>query len=73
MDHFLQEIFSQQLHSDAVPGNDQLTGWAERLICILYPQLSTCNLRSVDAIKEALTQSESELLDIRNTTTAGVS
>lgn len=69
-EEFYKQLFEQQKQRDAVPSNKELIGWAEKLICVLYPQLSTCALASVDAVHKAFTHLESDLLNILNTTTA---
>lgn len=69
-DEFYQELFRQQQQKDAVPSNQVITGWAEKLICILYPQLSTCVICSIEAVQDAFKTLQSELTDILETTTA---
>lgn len=67
---FYKELFSQQHQKEGVPSNKEITRWAERVICVLYPQLSTCVLRSEEAIKKVFAELETELVNILNTTTA---
>jgi serine O-acetyltransferase len=67
---FYKELFHQQKQREAVPSNKELTLWAEKLICVLYPQLSTCALASVDAVKKRFADLQADLLNILNTTTA---
>lgn len=67
---FYTELFHQQKQRQAVPSNQELTHWAEKLISVLYPQLSTCALASVDAIGKVFTDLQSDLLTILNITTA---
>lgn len=67
---FYSELFRQQKQREAVPSNKELTLWAETLICVLYPQLSTCALASADAVREVFADLQKKLLDILNTTTA---
>jgi len=66
---FYQELFNQQKQRYSVPSNKELTQWAEKLICVLYPQLATCALASVEAVRTAFTNLETDLLNILNTTT----
>jgi serine O-acetyltransferase len=68
--NFYKTLFEQQQQSDVVPSNKEITGWAERLICVLYPQLSTCVLRSEEAIKQVFEELRSDLVNILDTTTA---
>ena len=67
---FYTELFQQQQIKDAVPSNTEITRWAQQLICLLYPQLSTCVLRSAQAVRDMFEQLQTELLNILNTTTA---
>lgn len=67
---FYSTIFSQQQYKEAVPSNEIITRWAEQLISVLYPQLSTCVFASEEAVKEALERLQNQLINILNTTTA---
>jgi serine O-acetyltransferase len=67
-DSFYRELFRQQKQSDAVPSNKELVGWSRKLICLLFPQLSTCAFASLDAVKNAFGALETELVNILNTT-----
>jgi serine O-acetyltransferase len=69
-DDFYKALFQQQQVKDAVPSNKEITRWAQRLICVLYPQLSTCVLRSEQAVRDVFRELQSELVNILNTTTA---
>lgn len=40
------------------------------MLCVLYPQLSTCVLRSEEAVRSVFKELEAELVDILNTTSA---
>lgn len=57
---------------DAVPSNEEITGWAEHLVCILYPQLSTCAFTSEQAIHEVFSQLQNDLVSLLNATTVCV-
>lgn len=67
---FYKTLFNHQKRKEGVPSNEEITGWAEKLICLLYPQLSTCVFASVEALEEALNKLQSDLEDILNATTA---
>lgn len=69
-DYFFSELFHQQQQTEVVPANSEITGWAEKLICVLYPQLSTCVLSSEDALRKTFAQLEDDLKSILNTTSA---
>ena len=67
---FYSHIFNQQQYKEAVPSNKEITGWAEQLIFVLFPQLSTCTLASEKAVKEVFDNLQAKLVDILNATTA---
>lgn len=67
---FYRTLFLQQQQSEAVPSNREITDWTERLICVLYPQLSTCVLCSEEAIRQVFDELRSELVNILDATTA---
>lgn len=69
-DSFYNELFRQQQQKEVVPSNKEITGWAERLICVLYPQLSTCVLCSEEAVRKVMDHLQADLTNILNTTTA---
>jgi len=68
--HFFKELFHQQQSKDAVPSNGEMTQWAESVICVLFPQLSTCVLCSEQAIKNRVEELQVNLIEILNATTA---
>lgn len=68
-DQFYKELFRQQHEKEAIPSNKDITKWAEKLICVLYPQLSTCVLRSEEAIRKVFDELKSDLLNILNAST----
>jgi serine O-acetyltransferase len=69
-DNFYKALFRHQQQKEAVPSNEEITSWAEQLICVLYPQLSTCVYTSEDAIRDVLNNLQTGLTDILNATTA---
>lgn len=69
-DNFYTTLFKHQKQQEGVPSNEEITGWAEKLICLLYPQLSTCVFASEEALKKALDRLQTGLEDILNATTA---
>lgn len=69
-EEFFRELFELQKETEAVPSNNEIKQWAENLICILYPQLSTCAYTSQQAIKEVFEKLKAELCNILNATTA---
>lgn len=69
-EEFYKELFHQQKEWEVVPSNKELTLWAEKLISVLYPQLSTSALSSVEAIRALISDLQADLLNMLNTTTA---
>jgi serine O-acetyltransferase len=69
-DNFYKTLFKHQQQIEGVPSNEEITGWAEKLICLLYPQLSTCVFASEDVLKKVLKKLQGDLEDILNATTA---
>ena len=67
---FYKELFNHQLNQESVPSNEEITGWAEHLICLIYPQLSTCVFCSEEAIIEKIEGLKDDLLQILNATTS---
>ena len=68
--NLLQQIFQKQQQTQQVPSNRVIAGWARRLICILYPELSECTYPNVEAIKIELKKLEKELVHIMDITKA---
>lgn len=68
-EQFYSDLFLQQHDKEGVPANREITGWAKRLICVLYPQQSTCVLRSEEAIRDTLQQLREDLVNILSATT----
>jgi serine O-acetyltransferase len=69
-DDFFRELFRQQQQKDAVPSNKKIIGWAEKLIFLLYPQLSTDVHSSIEAVQDAFVALQEELVEILKATTA---
>jgi serine O-acetyltransferase len=65
-----QHIFEKQQEIEAVPPNEEITGWASRLICLLYPELSKCSFRSVEQIEKEFNQLKKDLIRILHGTNA---
>jgi serine O-acetyltransferase len=67
---FFIKLLSRQHEKEHVPSNDVIAGWATRLIHLLYPEMSVNRFETTEAISEAFTVLEKELLDILNATSA---
>jgi serine O-acetyltransferase len=61
---FFQHIFQKQQQREAVPGNEVIADWALRLICLLYPEKSTCQYEHPAEIEAAFQKLEQELLQL---------
>jgi serine O-acetyltransferase len=70
MKDFYQHIFDKHQHVEAVPSNEEIAGWALRLIRLLYPEQTKRAFNSIAQIEEELLQLERELSSIMNATKA---
>jgi serine O-acetyltransferase len=69
-DQLYRELYQQQQQKEGVPSNEEITGWAEQLIGVLYPQFSTRFFISVDDVKEVFEKLQTGFLNILTATTA---
>ena len=67
---FLQEIIDKEKSLEDVPQNDVISGWASRLICLLYPELSESRYNEVELLAAAYDKLKKELVIILNATKA---
>jgi serine O-acetyltransferase len=67
---FYQYIFDKHQHIEAVPSNEEIAGWASRLIRLLYPEQSKLVFSSLSEIEDELKKLQSELCNIMNATKA---
>ncbi len=67
---FLQEIISKEKALEYVPQNDIISGWASKLICLLYPELSQCRFDDIEHIEAAYGKLQKELVSMLNATKA---
>ena len=66
----LQEIVDKEKTLEDVPQNDVISGWASRLICLLYPELADTRFDSLEQIESAYTKLQRELVIMLNATKA---
>ena len=66
----IKEILGKQGKMEKVPANEVIADWASRLVCILYPELSNCQLENEEKIEAALSKMRSELCSMLNATKA---
>lgn len=67
---FFEHLLYQQQKQERVPSNDEIRNWAEKLICVMFPQLSTCVLTSMEEMQQAFRKLSGELEIMMSSTTA---
>ena len=67
---FFNELFNKQLQVEAVPSNEVIATWAARVICLLYPEQSSCTFSSAEMIEAEFIKLEKELTIILDATKA---
>ncbi|MGZ5247377.1 MAG: serine O-acetyltransferase [Flavitalea sp.] len=67
---FFVHLLDQQQKQERVPSNDEIRNWAEKLICVMFPQLSTCVLTSMEEMQQAFSKLSNELEIMMGSTTA---
>ena len=65
---FFQSIFNKQQETDDVPANSVITGWAEQLVRLLYPEVAKQFFSSPVQFESAFQQLEISLVSILETT-----
>ena len=70
MNELYNQIISRQPVSELVPSNEIIASWARRLVCLLYPELSSTSYHSVSEVKAEFDKLEKELTQILNATKA---
>jgi serine O-acetyltransferase len=67
---FYQQLYKKQLNKEAVPSNEVIAAWAQRLICLLYPELSLFSYTSVAEMEEESERLQKDLVGILDATNA---
>jgi serine O-acetyltransferase len=67
---FLQEIINKEKALEDVPQNDIISGWASKLVCLLYPELSECRFDDIEHIETAYGKLQKDLVSMLNATKA---
>ena len=67
---FYRHILDRQQKAEAVPPNEVIAGWALKLLRMLYPEQSKHPYATMDTLKAAFVQFESELTHILENTKA---
>jgi serine O-acetyltransferase len=65
-----KQIFNKQRSLEDVPPNEAIAAWASGLICLLFPELSTCKYQTEEEIEATFKQLEKELTLMMNATKA---
>jgi len=66
----IKEILRKQGKMEKVPANEVIADWASRLVCLLYPELSNCQLDTEEKIEAAFNKMRVELCGMLNATKA---
>jgi serine O-acetyltransferase len=66
----IKDILRKQGKMEKVPANEVIADWASRLVCVLYPELSNCQLENEEKIEAALSKMRSELCGMLDATKA---
>ncbi len=69
-EELIKNIFLKQQQKEQVPSNEVISGWASRLICVLYPELSHFTYQSPEGIKDDFIKLEKELVRLMDATKA---
>ena len=67
---FYQHLFEKQQQMEAVPSNTVISEWAEKVICLLYPEHARCSHMTLDKIEAGFQQLEQELYHLLQATKA---
>lgn len=67
---FFNELLSRQTSKENVPSNDVIAGWAGKLICFIYPELSSTSFSSKGELQQVFNALKSELIDMINATSS---
>lgn len=68
MINLYEQIIARQSASKLVASNEIIASWARKIICLLYPELSSVSYHSISDIKEEFDKLEKELIKILNAT-----
>jgi serine O-acetyltransferase len=71
-ERLVQNIFKKQQQKEQIPSNELIAGWASKLICVLYPELSTCTYPTAEAIRDELFSLKKQLIRMLDATKACV-
>lgn len=66
----ISQIFQKQLSREKVPPNESIAAWATGLVCLLFPELSDCEIDSEEKIDLAFRDKQEELTRMLNATKA---
>lgn len=61
---FYAHLFNKQIEVQDMPSNDRIAKWAKNVLYLLFPERNSQGYKSVEEIKFAFQQAESELYEI---------
>jgi serine O-acetyltransferase len=67
---FIEQLYRQQQSVEKVAPNSEIAGWADRLICLLFPEKSECRYPTAEALRAAMSGLQHELTDLLYATKA---
>lgn len=68
--HFIKQLYLQQQAVEKVAPNSKIAGWADNLICLLFPEKSEYRYPSEQALHEAMLALQAELTELLYATKA---
>lgn len=70
MENLAQQVFDKQQTLEDVPPNSVISGWASKLICLLYPELSDNTKKTIEEIEGSFKILQNELAVMMHATKA---
>jgi serine O-acetyltransferase len=67
---FITQLYQQQQLVEKVAPNSEIYDWADRLICLLFPEKSECRYPSAEALNAVMTGLQHQLTDLLYATKA---
>ncbi|MCU0388331.1 MAG: serine acetyltransferase [Chitinophagaceae bacterium] len=67
---FLTQLYNYQQEIEQVPPNTEIAGWANSLICLLFPEKSECRYGSVAELEQSFLQLKEQLTSLLYATKA---
>lgn len=67
---FLEKLYAHQQEVEQVPPNSDIAEWADKLICLLFPEKAECRYESVNALEENVKKLKVKLITLLSATKA---